>query len=73
MKSSQDKKQFVFNGWFGFWIFMTVYILIEGAMYFNGHETFFWQHKTEEEKIIQQLKIERLLEELEQMRKDSMV
>lgn len=42
-----------FTGWFGFWIFMTVYICIEGYMYMHGHETAFWKHKTEVEKELQ--------------------
>lgn len=45
------------TGWFGFWIFMTVYISIEGYMYMNGHETLFWKHKTPTE---QQLQLEEL-------------
>ena len=34
------------TGWFGFWMFMSVYIICETVMYLNGHETFFWKHKT---------------------------
>lgn len=43
----------VFTGWFGFWIFMTVYCVCEAVMYMNGHDTFFWVHKTAEEYEIQ--------------------
>ena len=45
------------TGWFGFWMFMTVYISIEGYMYMKGHDTFFWVHKTTVE---QQLQVEQL-------------
>jgi hypothetical protein len=47
----------VISGWFGFWMFMTVYIICESVMYMHGHETFFWKHKTAEEKHIQQQQI----------------
>jgi len=35
-----------FNGLFGFWMFMIVYICIEAVMYMKGHDTYFWRHKT---------------------------
>ena len=41
-------------GWLGFWIFMSVYVICEAYLYSQGHETAFWQHKTEVEKQIQQ-------------------
>ena len=44
-------------GWLGFWIFMCVYALCEVYLYSNGHDTAFWQHKTEAEKQIQQQSI----------------
>ncbi len=44
----------MFSGWFGFWIFMTVYIICEAVMYMNGHDTAFWSHRTPEEKQLQQ-------------------
>ena len=44
----------MFSGWFGFWIFMCVYIICEAVMYMNGHDTLFWSHKTPEEKQLQQ-------------------
>lgn len=50
--------KFQFSGWFGFWLFMTVYIIIEAVMYFNGHDTYFWKHKTQAELTIQQSKIQ---------------
>jgi len=39
--------------WFGFWIFMTAFIICDTWLYSKGHETFFWRHKTEAEKTIQ--------------------
>ena len=47
----------VFTGWFGFWLFVSVYLIIEGVMYLNGHETATWKHRTVEEKQIQQNQI----------------
>ncbi len=50
--------EFNVSGWFGFWLFMTVYIIIEAVMYLNGHDTCFWKHKTQAELTIQQSKIQ---------------
>ena len=44
--------------WFGFWIFLAVYVSCEAWLYGQGHETFFWQHKTDTEKQIQQQVVE---------------
>ena len=41
------------TGWFGFWIFMTVYMLCEWQLYNKGNDTMFWQYKTPEEKVLQ--------------------
>ena len=41
-------------GWLGFWIFLSVYVVCETWLYSKGHETFFFQHKTDAEKQIQQ-------------------
>lgn len=38
--------------WFGFWIFMTVFVVCEAWLYSKGHDTFFFEHKTEAEKQI---------------------
>jgi hypothetical protein len=56
----KEHKMFIFNGWFGFWIFMTVFLLCDTYLYSKGHETMFWKHKTVEEKQIQQHQIERM-------------
>lgn len=37
---------------------MSVYICAESYMYMNGHDTFFWQHRTEIEKQLQQKALE---------------
>jgi hypothetical protein len=50
----------MFSGWFGFWLFLSVYVVCEAFMYMHGHETFFWRHKTPEEKQIQQQVIKEL-------------
>ena len=44
--------------WFGFWIFLAVYVACEAWLYSQGHETLFWQHKTDAEKQIQQKSVE---------------
>ena len=51
-----------FTGWFGFWMFMTVYICIEGCMYMHGHDTYFWTHKTgvEQELQLEQLRTKQI-------------
>ena len=41
------------TSWFGFWIFMTVFIVCDTYLYSKGNNTFFWQYKTPEEKILQ--------------------
>ena len=45
-------------GWFGFWIFLTVYMIAEYDLYKMGNDTFFWRYKTVEEKQLQQKIIE---------------
>lgn len=45
--------------WFGFWIFMAVFIFCEVKMYLAGHDTFFFEHKTDAEKKLQQKEIEK--------------
>lgn len=47
-----------FTGAFGFWIFMTVFLVCDTYLYSRGHETFFWSYKTPEEKKLQQKIIE---------------
>lgn len=49
-----------FTGWFGFWIFFTVFLVCDTWLYSKGHETMFWKHKTPEEKEIQRNIIERM-------------
>ena len=40
-------------GWFGFWIFLTVYMIAEYDLYKMGNDTFFWRYKSVEEKALQ--------------------
>ena len=40
--------------WLGFWIFMSVYVICEAVLYSHGHDTLFWQHRTDAEMKIQQ-------------------
>lgn len=44
--------------WVGFWIFLAVYVMCEAWLYSHGHDTFFWQHRTDAEKHIQQRIVE---------------
>jgi hypothetical protein len=37
------------NSWAAFWIFMSVYVGCEAVLYWHGHDTFFWQHRTDAE------------------------
>ena len=39
--------------WFGFWIFLTVFVLCEAYLYTKGHDTNIWYYKTDAEKRIQ--------------------
>lgn len=38
--------------WLGFWLFMSVVWYCDYRMYMAGHDTFFFSHKTEQEKAI---------------------
>jgi hypothetical protein len=46
--------------WLGFWIFAAVFIAGDYWLFSQGYDTFFQSHKTEAEKKIQQIKIDRL-------------
>jgi hypothetical protein len=48
----KDTKTFVFSGWFGFWMFMTVFLLCDTYFYSQGNESMFWRYKPVEEKIV---------------------
>lgn len=41
----------------GFWTFLTIFFLVDSFLYYQGHDTFFWKHKTDAEKEIQKAKI----------------
>lgn len=36
--------------WFGFWIFIAVWVYVDHAMYLKGHDGWWFEHKTPEEK-----------------------
>ena len=55
-----ENSKMTFTGWFGFWIFMTVFFIGDTYLYSQGHETLFWKHKTVEEKEMQKAQIESL-------------
>ena len=48
--------------WFGFWIFLAVLIACDHWVFSQGYDSFFQCHKTDAEKEIQQIKIQRLQE-----------
>jgi len=37
------------TGWAAFWIFLAVFFIGDTWLYWKGHDTFFWKHKTEAE------------------------
>jgi hypothetical protein len=45
------------SGWFGFWIFMSVFCAVDTWLFSRGYDTLFYTHKTPEEKQIQQYRI----------------
>ena len=38
--------------WFGFWIFLSVYLLCDTFLFYKGYESTFWIAKTDVEKAI---------------------
>lgn len=42
------------SDWAAFWMVVAIYIVCECIIYLNGHDTLLWQHKTGEEKALQQ-------------------
>lgn len=43
--------------WFGFWIFLAVFVWCDHWIYSQGYNSFFQTYKTPDEKEIQRLKI----------------
>lgn len=43
--------------WFGFWIFLTVFVAVDAWLYSKGHDGWFFTHKTEAEKKIRDRQI----------------
>lgn len=38
--------------WFGFWMFMSVLVAVDGWLYSKGHTCFIYDHQTDAEKAI---------------------
>lgn len=53
--------------WFGFWIFMSVFLVVSHRQYMKGHCNFLFEHKTDFEKDMRDLLI---LEKYRQVMKD---
>lgn len=51
--------------WFGFWIFMAVWVACDHYTFLQGYNTAFLTHKTAEEKELQRLKVEELRRKVE--------
>ncbi len=34
------------TGWAAFWLFMILFFCVDTWLYWKGHDTFFWAHKT---------------------------
>ena len=43
-------RKMTITGWGVFWIFATIFYCIDTYVYFKGHDTPFWEHKTVAEK-----------------------
>ena len=50
--------------WFGFWIFLAVFVACDYWIFAKGYDSFFQTHKTAAEKELQRLKIEELRREV---------
>lgn len=50
----------VITGWGAFWIFLTVYFVFDTWMFLKGYNTAFWHYKTDAEKQIQQILIDKM-------------
>lgn len=49
--------------WFGFWIFLSVCVAVDGWLYSKGHNTMFFSHKTDAEKELQRAAVDRAKKE----------
>lgn len=38
--------------WFGFWIFLSVCVAVDGWLYSKGHDGYFFRWRTPEEKLL---------------------
>ena len=49
--------------WFGFWIFAAVLVVCDHWIFSQGYDSLLQKHKTEVEKELQRLKVEKLKRE----------
>lgn len=45
--------------WFGFWIFLAVFVIVDVYLFLQGYDSLLLKHKTPAEKEIQRIKIEK--------------
>jgi hypothetical protein len=57
--------------WFGFWIFLAVFIACDHWIFNKGYDSFFQKHKTETEKELQRLKIEELKLRIQSLKEEN--
>jgi hypothetical protein len=50
------------SAWIAFWLFLAIMYIVDAWLYSKGHDTFFFRHKTPEEKEIQQQIIRKMKE-----------
>lgn len=48
------------SGWAMFWLFMIVLFIGDTFVHLKGYDTFWWKYKTDAEKEIQKIKIEKM-------------
>ena len=46
-------------GWFGFWIFLAVLVCCDCFIFYSGYDSYFHIHKTDAEKELQKIKIDK--------------
>lgn len=57
--------------WFGFWIFLAVFVACDCWVFAQGYNSFFQHYKTDAEKELQRLKIEELRHKIESYKEKS--
>ena len=48
------------SSWLGFWLFLIAMVLADAYLYGQGHDSFFFKHKTPEELRIREAQIRKL-------------